>query len=63
MVCRAPSERFLLQNFNPHKSYGTCTGGSSAWTQTVEHTVTEGETLAGLSLRLELVRYSSVRAS
>ena len=31
-LVRAPSERFLLQNFDPRKTYGTCSGGSSVWT-------------------------------
>ena len=48
---RAPSERFLLQNIDPRRSYGTCSSGSSCWTSFADHTVVEGETLAGLSIR------------
>ena len=51
---RAPSERFLLQNTDPRKSYGTCSGSSSNWTHFMDHAVTEGETLAGLSLRYNI---------
>jgi len=53
-LVRAPSERFLLQNFDPRKTYGTCTGGSSVWDSFNEHVVEEGETLAGLSLRYNI---------
>jgi len=53
-LVRAPSERFLLQNFQPRKTYGTCSGGSSVWASCVDHTVEEGETLAGLSLRYNI---------
>jgi len=51
---RAPSERFLLQNIDPRKSYGTCSSGSSCWTSFTDHTVLEGETLAGLSIRYNI---------
>ena len=57
---RAPSERFLLQNFDPRKTYGTCTGGSSVWDSFNEHVVEEGETLAGLSLRYVRWSHSSL---
>jgi len=53
-LVRAPSERFLLQNTDPRKSYGTCSGSSSNWTHFMDHAVTEGETLAGLSLRYNI---------
>jgi len=53
-LMRAPSERFLLQNIDPRKSYGTCSSGSSCWTHFIDHTVLEGETLAGLSLRYNI---------
>lgn len=53
-LMRAPSERFLLQNIDPRKSYGTCSSGSSCWTSFLEHQVLEGETLAGLSLRYNI---------
>jgi len=53
-LVRAPSERFLLQNFDPRKTYGTCSGGSSVWTSFLDHTIEEGETLAGLSLRYNI---------
>lgn len=53
-LVRAPSERLLLQNFDPRKTYGTCSGGSSVWNSFVDHTVEEGETLAGLSLRYNI---------
>lgn len=52
--CRAPSERFLLQNIDPRKSYGTCSAGSSCWSSFTDHTVLEGETLAGLSIRYNI---------
>eukprot|EP00092_Neocalanus_flemingeri_P030610 GFUD01033237.1.p1 GENE.GFUD01033237.1~~GFUD01033237.1.p1 ORF type:complete len:314 (+),score=60.46 GFUD01033237.1:57-998(+) len=53
-LVRAPSERFLLQNFDPRKTYGTCSGGSSVWASFLDHVVEEGETLAGLSLRYNI---------
>jgi len=53
-LVRAPSERLLLQNFDPRKTYGTCSGGSSVWASFVDHVVEEGETLAGLSLRYNI---------
>jgi len=53
-LVRAPSERLLLQNFDPRKTYGTCSGGSSVWTNFLDHMVEEGETLAGLSLRYNI---------
>jgi len=53
-LVRAPSERFLLQNIDPRKSYGTCSSGSSCWTSFMDHTVQEGETLAGLSIRYNI---------
>lgn len=53
-LVRAPSERFLLQNVDPRKTYGTCSGGSSVWASFLDHIVEEGETLAGLSLRYNI---------
>jgi len=53
-LVRAPSERLLLQNFDPRKTYGTCSGGSNVWASFLDHTVEEGETLAGLSLRYNI---------
>jgi len=53
-LVRAPSERFLLQNSDPRKSYGTCTGSSNTWSHFLDHSVTEGETLAGLSLKYNI---------
>jgi len=53
-LTRAPSERFLLQNLDHRRSYGTCSSGSSMWTSFRDHTVEEGETLAGLSLKYNI---------
>jgi len=53
-LVRAPSERFLLQNIDHRKSYGTCSSGTSCWTSFLDHTVLEGETLAGLSIRYNI---------
>jgi len=53
-LVRAPSERFLLQNIDHRKSYGTCSSGTSCWTSFIDHTVLEGETLAGLSIRYNI---------
>jgi len=41
-------------NIDPRKSYGTCSGGSSCWSSFIDHTVLEGETLAGLSIRYNI---------
>lgn len=55
-LVRAPSERFLLSNINPRRSYGTCSSMSntSHWTSFTEHSIIEGDTLAGLSLRYDI---------
>jgi len=55
-LVRAPSERFLLSNLNQRRSYGTCSSNSntSHWTSFTDHTVGEGDTLAGLSLRFDI---------
>lgn len=53
-LVRAPSERFLLQNFDHKKTYGTCNGSSSLWSSFQEHIVASGETLAGLALRYNI---------
>ena len=45
-----------MSNFDPRKSYGTCSGGAGSfpWAGWVEHEVEEGETLAGLALRYNI---------
>lgn len=53
-LVRASSERFLLQNFDHTKTYGTCSGSSSLWSSFQEHVVASGETLAGLALRYNI---------
>jgi len=53
-LVRASSERFLLQNFDHRKTYGTCSGSSSLWSSFQEHVVSPGETLAGLALRYNI---------
>lgn len=53
-LARAPSERFLLQNLDHRRSYGTCSSGSSHWSSFRDHVVLEGETLAGLSLKYNI---------
>jgi len=53
-LVRASSERFLLQNFDHTKTYGTCNGSSSLWSSFQEHIVASGETLAGLALRYNI---------
>jgi len=53
-LVRTPSERFLLQNFDHSKTYGTCSGSSSLWTSFQEHIVAPGDTLAGVSLRYNI---------
>jgi hypothetical protein len=55
-LVRAPSERFLLSNINQRRSYGTChvNSNTSHWTSFTDHTVGDGDTLAGLSLRYDI---------
>jgi len=54
-LVRAPSERFLLSNINPRRSYGTCQSSNTGhWTSFTDHTVQQGDTLAGLSIRYDI---------